>query len=427
MTYLFLDTNIFLHYRAFDEVKWEEQYQEIGEYKLIIPSIVIDELDKHKQNSNRKLASRARKILSKIEKIDEGEITFSKLIILTERPNVDFFDRYHLDKQQQDDFLIAAIIEFKDAHPDENVCLITADTGPKLKAKSLDIKVYKPSDNLLLPEEEDVNEKKLKEVTRELNDLKYRQPKVDLYFKDKQKTLIVSKPEGFKPLKDVINKHVNQIEHKYNYLELSKPSDNLTPFQLLAFNQNNFLGITEKQINEYNNELNDFYRNHREYIQKKYNYELTKELSFELEFQLCNDGNLPAEDIDVWIHLPDGFEAFTKNSYPKGPVEPKPPHKPQGIFDLGRTRNDNFLSDSIINLNRKPSSKTENSPTIIKTNSYEIKHKVDNLKHNRPVDIDTFIIQHKNVEERKNFVIDYKLFIANLPKPVEGQLLVKFL
>ncbi|RYE05509.1 MAG: hypothetical protein EOP44_04550 [Sphingobacteriaceae bacterium] len=66
MTYLFLDTNIFLHYRAFDEIKWQEQFPDIGEYKLIIASVVIDELDKHKQNPNRKLATRAKKILSKI-------------------------------------------------------------------------------------------------------------------------------------------------------------------------------------------------------------------------------------------------------------------------------------------------------------------------------------------------------------------------
>ncbi|RYE32780.1 MAG: hypothetical protein EOP42_09045, partial [Sphingobacteriaceae bacterium] len=352
---------------------------------------------------------------------------FSKLKILTERPNVDLFNRNHLDKQQQDDFLIAAILEFKIIHQDEKVCLITADTGPKLKAKSLDIKVYKPSDSLLLPDEEDDNEKKLREVTQNLNNLKNRQPKVDLYFSDKQKTLEVQKPKEFKPSKDIVNKHVNKIEHEYHYMSLSHITETLTPQEVLFINQNNFLGVSQQQIIEYNNRLDDFYRNQKEYIQNKYNYELTKQLSFELKFLLYNDGTLPAEDIDIWIYLPDGFEAFSKKQYPKGPVEPEPPYKPRGIFDLVQTRNNLSLSKNPISSYRKITTEIESSPSIKKTNSYEIEHKIDNLKHNQSKEVGIFIIQHKSTEERKNFIIDYKLFIANVSKPIEGKLLVKFL
>jgi len=56
MNYLFLDTNILLHFKTFDEIKWTDYV--IGEYHLSIAPVVLDELDKHKYHVNAKTARR---------------------------------------------------------------------------------------------------------------------------------------------------------------------------------------------------------------------------------------------------------------------------------------------------------------------------------------------------------------------------------
>ena len=65
MKYIFLDTNIFIHFQFYEQISWQEIVGD--EYKLIIAPIVLDELDKHKTNPNKKIAGRVKSILPKIE------------------------------------------------------------------------------------------------------------------------------------------------------------------------------------------------------------------------------------------------------------------------------------------------------------------------------------------------------------------------
>lgn len=45
-----------------------------------------------------------------------------------------------------------------------------------------------------------------------------------------------------------------------------------------------------------------------------------------INIQMHNNGNAPANDIDVWLHFPDGFFVLRKDQYMKKPREPKPPY-----------------------------------------------------------------------------------------------------
>jgi predicted ribonuclease YlaK len=71
MKYIFLDTNIFLHFQDFEKIDWlSESFSKAC--KLIIPPVVIDELDEKKIGTN-KIGNHARKILNRFEQLSEME------------------------------------------------------------------------------------------------------------------------------------------------------------------------------------------------------------------------------------------------------------------------------------------------------------------------------------------------------------------
>jgi len=63
MKYIFLDTNIFLHFQDFEKIDWLSESSSKA-CKLIIAPVVIDELDEKKIGTN-KIGSRARKVLKR--------------------------------------------------------------------------------------------------------------------------------------------------------------------------------------------------------------------------------------------------------------------------------------------------------------------------------------------------------------------------
>lgn len=127
MTYIFLDSNIFIHFKHFEEINWKNELELNNEFEIVLAPIIIDELDKHKYNPNQRISRRVKKLLPRIENlIVEGKI------LVTKRPSDSTFTEYNLDKSEQDDCLLATILEFKLNGPD--VVLVTNDTGPRLKA-----------------------------------------------------------------------------------------------------------------------------------------------------------------------------------------------------------------------------------------------------------------------------------------------------
>ncbi|MFT3752093.1 MAG: PIN domain-containing protein [Paludibacter sp.] len=60
MKYLFLDTNIFLHFRSFEQIDWSKLIEVDDEYCIVIPEIVIKEIDKIKDTGRGKIQKRAK-------------------------------------------------------------------------------------------------------------------------------------------------------------------------------------------------------------------------------------------------------------------------------------------------------------------------------------------------------------------------------
>ena len=68
MLYCFVDTNIFIEFQMFDEIGWPSVL-EANQVCLVVPGIVINELEKHKKHPTRKrLKKRSKSIVRKLER-----------------------------------------------------------------------------------------------------------------------------------------------------------------------------------------------------------------------------------------------------------------------------------------------------------------------------------------------------------------------
>jgi predicted ribonuclease YlaK len=188
MKYLFLDTNIFLHFRYYTEINWNQIIGD-GEYTIVVTSMVIDELDNKKYDVNRKISKRAKQMLIRFLEIsNESQRENFPVVIDSTRPKEITFIENNLKNSTQDDNILASIIEFDIGEMDEKY-LISNDTGPKLKAKSLNIKAPNISEIFLLEVEIDETEKELKNLKREFTEFKNTIPKVTLTFDNSEEFL----------------------------------------------------------------------------------------------------------------------------------------------------------------------------------------------------------------------------------------------
>ena len=151
MTYVFLDTMIYLHYKWFEDIDFTTI---VGDQKIqiVVPHITLNELDKHKDyHKSFKVRRRAKKVADKFlecflndKNTLKGELSIRDF---EESTTFDFWN-YNLNSENNDHRLLAAIYEFKKSTSDP-VLLISQDVGPRLTAKRLKIKTLKLSSDLI--------------------------------------------------------------------------------------------------------------------------------------------------------------------------------------------------------------------------------------------------------------------------------------
>lgn len=404
---LFIDTNILLHFNSLDKVDWLEV---CGSKKIevLFAPIVIEELDKQKRNNNSKISKRAKEVIRKIHNIgNKGNWSDNVYIeiILKRTPDKIFFDN-DLDKEVHDDRLLASLIHYKNT-VEKDVKLLTNDLGPKLKCQWLSIECLSlPEQYELNNEDEDII-KENKSLKDQINKIKLSIPKLKLLFDDdKEFTTIRIKKFDF----DVFyEKEMESIHSKYKLYDLSNNKSNLYFGPLINY---------ESLLN-YNIELLSFFDKYGDYLVESENYFRSLFLTNSLKFKLFNEGSIPATDIDVKLHFPDGFD-LSSRLIKNNQKEPIPPSKP------GELLSNVNLASQLSQIITKPNvTSRKGFPSINKTNSYDVTFTLETLKHNQDYVFNSIYLTFDSFEGSKGFTIDYKIYAANIPDVIHGQLNVR--
>ena len=149
------DTNVFLHFTFFVEAPWGEL---VGgrDVRLVVPLIVVGELDRLKSSANRRVASRAQKVLRELARLTEGH---SGRTNLPRRGTVELFvdDPGHVRMRSNDDEIVEVVRMLSTLLPSPP-CLVTGDLGMRLRASSLAVEVAVIPDEWRLPNVPDASD-----------------------------------------------------------------------------------------------------------------------------------------------------------------------------------------------------------------------------------------------------------------------------
>lgn len=431
MLYIFPDTNIFIHGRHFEEIDWPALTGAPDITIMIAPSVIV-ELDKHKYHTNKKIAQRARKLLPRIEEIIRNPTGCQwKLAAILRRPDTTIFENNHLDSRDQDDVLLASILEFREGIGNEDqAILITNDTGPRLKAVSLNVTARSLPENYMMPDEPDESEKKITLLQKELAQHKNKIPVVALQFEKGGQHLEVPRPFDAISCDAYVAKQMEQIRNQFPPMvfrednAITLPNGHLLKSPL-------FFSVRVSQVNDYNSELQAFFNEYEKYYTSEYEQMIFLHHCCPVSILVKNTGTVPAEDLDIQMHFPDGFDVIKEDHIPGLIEKPSPPYKPKNALDV-QMPIVSIEGLSSLYSKRHPAADFSHfntnvgSPSIKKTNSYDVTVHVRSVKHHQSESLDKVWLKYEDMRKAKGFTIDYRIMAANIPQVVTGQLQVNF-
>lgn len=432
MFYIFPDTNIFIHGKHFEEIDWTAVAAAPDITIMLAPS-VIAELDKHKYKPAKKVAQRIKKLLPRIEEVLKKSGTCRwKMETILRRPAADFFERHHLDPRDQDDVLLASILEFREGiGKEDQAILVTNDTGSRLKAVSLKVTAQSLPEEYMMPDEADESEKKIAMLQKELEQQKSRIPKVALQFENGLHYLEIPTPLDVIACDEYVAKKMEEIRNEFPPMVFQEDNSIKLPNGHLIKSPL-FFSVRVNQVNNYNSELEEFFNRYESYFASQYEQMFFLHNCCQVSLMIKNTGTIPAEDLDIHMHFPNGFEVIEEDSIPGLDKKPSPPYKPKNAFDSQMpTASIDGLSSFISRTHPMPDFSHINanvgSPSIKKTNSYDVAVHVRSVKHNQRETLDKLWLKYEDIRNAKGFTIDYRIMAANIPQVVTGQLNVTFI
>lgn len=406
---VFPDSNIFIHFKPIENWDWTSHKNQ--GFKVGLCMSVINELDKVKYSANtnatkRRVQELVRKFSSSVDNI-YNSVPF--LIVVPENLN-ELIQNTHLDKEDKDDLFIATVLYFKNLNPSEDIYIISYDLGVQLKCKVHNLQYKIPEEEYLIQEDDAVT-KEIKKLTAELNRVKNLQPTLRLQFESGEVFKKFDVNEPWKEYEDVIAKEMEKVKKEHPLLE-AETTDNTYALTLL-----NLYKKTPELVAEYNKALEVYYSEYEIYLHKTKVSFYKENLTLILNIELSNTGNTPAENIDLYMHFPDGFTLSQKEDYYSTEREPSPPELSTyslAPFDLSKmlTR---FAFPSIPNIELSGFS-------IKKTNSYDVTDHFKIIKHNHTGSVYPLYATFDTFEDVKSFEITYQITAANMVDRVEGKL-----
>ncbi len=329
--YCFFDTNILLHFTTFDEVNWLK-FLNVPQVYLMLTRSVLRELDKFKDDGTVAWRrSRAHMLLSKIDgllpqsatgvpvPIRDGVDTVFLLDIPRE-PNAEWIRKHTLDPEVSDDRILACVLQFQEQYPDRHIRFLSNDMSFRRNAIDNGIDTMKPDGKELVQlEQRSPEEKRIRELERELQDYKNSRSKLEFGFSNDQEltTTVTCPAQGDDALNaEVLSKvftdeyvHLQAIEQRQHIERIINQSRGKTP----EYQFQEYVKACEKYLKELEPALKQLW------MQKYGNRCL-------LSFVLKNVGAAPAEDLKIKLYFPPGTLAIDADDVEeeiKIPDEPK--------------------------------------------------------------------------------------------------------
>ena len=413
--FLCLDTNIFEHFPAIEQIDWLT-ISSCNEATLVIP-LTNPELNRHKDTSPKgRLKRRAAAALSQLTRLSRlpRPIEVRKhvdIVFLKSEPLLDF-EKYHLTRDIADDYLIASAIEFAQerALAPEQALVVTADLGLELKVSGQSQVVACPMpDSWRLPDELDAEERQISALQDQVKNLSSQFPdlKLDLLerFPGRQNDMATVHWRNVSLTENELAAQLEEERKDHPYL-CARPA----PPPGYQFRR-----ADPRVLQQYNDYLNGYFRLYLKYLKDCEEVQTWRSRTRALVLVLSNDGGISATDIQITLKFPKGISILSDDDYKKEPRLPLPPS-----FD-GRKTSQMEKVEDYIGLS-EPQAITvaaiRNFPggsEVILTAKY-LKH---TCKDSRALNV-----HFQEEADVHPFQFDYEIWMSNFPRLIKGGLTV---
>jgi len=309
-----LDTNILLHYKWFEEVPWKE---ELGcdDVTIIITSVVLDEIDKVKDEDKGKVQKRAKTVSSKFGSYFIDGIQGEYAVKYIDFPYASEADKqqYHLDKN--DNQILFSVL--KSGLSTSNVCVVSSDNSMLIKAKQYGFKVHRLDEKYLLQKELSKEEKEVRELKTELERLKNRLPKPELLFGDGSRYIQIERtvPDD---IDAIVRKKMTELRMEY-------PEKRIEDGQGIIMGHT-YNTLTQEQVFAYNNSRKDFLDKSETKLRLEAQRNDLDCRMVRLTIIVNNSGTAPTGKMSIFLKVPEDISIYAEGA--RKIVNYEQPHTP---------------------------------------------------------------------------------------------------
>jgi len=428
-TAVFLDTNLFLHYRPVNEIDWCALVK-VRPVEIKIAPVVPHELEEqrvvHQLRKIRDRAGTAIKLLHTY--LQKNQLRDGvTLQFLMKEPNPEYAAAQNLNLVVADDRLIGAYLLYREANPDARCIVVTNDLPLTIRLTQRQIEFISLDESLLLPSDPDPLEKKNKQLEAELLRYKSREPDLAIKFDDGENyaRFRLGSPINTPDAEPDIQAKLAAAKEKCKPVELApqnQPVDPNDPFAGIAEQirqiTTGFQIVGREFYEDYNRRVEKYYRDYEKYLRDAAGFKTLPTRTITLDLILHNSGTCPAEDIHVLLHFPDGFLVYDDRRPPKAPAEPAVPSKEISLMPSFA----GFSGLSLPDIGGMPALPDPTLPKIRKTNSYEVAFQFEKLQHGFIRRLRTLYILFDSVAAASSFSIDYTIHAGNMIDNCTAQL-----
>lgn len=431
MIYLFLDTNILMHYKDFEQINWSEIFNE--DVSIILTPIVIREIDSIKDSgANAKKKKKAKALSSKIADYLLNDKKGKYIIDTCDDATEEQFESKRFNTHTNDDWLLLSAARFKN-EKSENIVIVAADNYVLVKAKQLGLLYYKLPDEYLLREEPSEEEKEITILKKELERYNNRQSEPQITFEDNTNRILITRPlilDVEKIIEEEIRKE--KLEYPYyptNDAESLPPGNGPIEIDLSWVNNLSLISSiyqpSKERIDNYNSDLDEYFKEYAEYIRLVKEYEVLSSYLYKLNIKISNDGTSPTGKLNVFLEFPSNIVLYNKNNIKKEYLNP--PIKPsKNVNTSSLSRSNTKLIESMghvqIGIRGAEDTRQRNPYWDLSkraNSSYEFNYDDLNHKIEFPIDLNDLRFDLRNTS---NFKIQYTIIDASLIDPIEGEL-----
>ncbi len=326
----YLDTNVFLNFKDIRNRPWSDVLG-TAEFVLVVPLVVLDELQGKKDNTThskrmRERAARALKFIEDSAGLGSPSTIVPGVSLLFDASAAprELFDTHHLDDRLGDGRLLAAVLNARARG--EHVCLVTNDAGPRMLARAKGVEAFNLPEEWRHTEEPDERDEEIRRLKLELAAYENRAPRLRVAFFGGE----------------------TRLEHKVPRLRGDVAATAREEMLKLETKHREHVGLTVEQLNrrmsastwlrDAANDVHEFLKEAERILPRIVEFQNELDLLIPLKLQIENVGTAPAEDVHVDVLAPDGYSLRTRGpeNRPFLPPSPSAPMRnPLTARDMG--------------------------------------------------------------------------------------------